>query len=90
MCILEDGIYPKYSCFVCVFKEAITEEEISYTDWQEGSQKDIQKAFGELQCKGKVIAFPIQDINLKDIRNMVSTCLILPLMGCEQTVNCIY
>jgi Plant transposon protein len=37
MFFLGDGIYPKYSRYVRGFKEAINDEEIRYTGWQEGA-----------------------------------------------------
>jgi Plant transposon protein len=86
MYFLVDGIYPKYSRFVRGFKEAITEEETRYTGWQEGARKDIERAFGVLQCKWKAIAFPMQGINLHGIGDMVTTCLILHNMGVSDRV----
>jgi Plant transposon protein len=62
------------------------EDEIRYTGWQEGARKDIERAFGVLQCKWKGIAFPMQGISLQRIGNMVSTCLILHNMGISDRV----
>jgi hypothetical protein len=40
--ILVDGFYPKYSRFVKGIQHPISLEETNYTEWQEGSRKDIE------------------------------------------------
>jgi Plant transposon protein len=87
MYFLVDGIYPKYSRFVCGFKEPITNEECCFNGWQEGARKDIKQAFGVVQCKWKAIAFPMQERSLTGIGNMVSTCLIFHNMGVSDRVR---
>jgi Plant transposon protein len=77
MYVLVDGIYPKYSRFVLGYKEPITDKESRFTAWQESARKDIERAFGVLQCKWKAIAFPIHSLNLSCITNLVATCIIL-------------
>jgi Plant transposon protein len=77
MYLLVDGIYPKYSRFVRGFKAPITDEEVRFTGWQESARKDIERAFGVLQCKWKVLSFPIHAIDQRAIANMVATCIIL-------------
>jgi hypothetical protein len=77
MYLLVDGIYPKYSRFVRGFKAPITDEEVRFTAWQESARKDIERAFGVLQSKFKVLSFPIHAIDRKSISNMVATCIIL-------------
>jgi hypothetical protein len=48
--LLVDGIYPKYSRFVKGIKDPVTtQEQCSYTGWQEAARKDIERAFGVLQ-----------------------------------------
>jgi Plant transposon protein len=86
MFCLVDRIYPKYSRFVCGFKEPITEEEVRFTGWQESARKDIERVFGVLQCKWKAVAFHIQGLCLVGIGNMVATCLILHNMGVSDRV----
>jgi hypothetical protein len=76
--LLVDGIYPKYSRFVRGFSSPVEREEDCLTRWQEEStRKDIERAFGVLQCKWKVLSFPIQAIDRKGISNMMATCVIL-------------
>jgi hypothetical protein len=86
MFLLVDGIYPKYSRFVRGFKAPITDEEVRFTGWQESARKDIERAFGVLQCKWKVLSFPIHAIDRGAIANMVGTCIILHNMAVSDRV----
>jgi Plant transposon protein len=82
MFVLVNSIYPKYSSFVRGLSQPITKPEIAFTSWHEGARKDIERTFGVIQCKWKIISFPMQAINLINIYNLiVSTCLILHNMG---------
>ena len=75
--VLVDGIYPRYSRFVRGISEPITEIEKNYTGWQEAARKDIERAFGVLQCKFQWIDRPIQLHDMKGIAKRVATCLVL-------------
>ena len=74
---LVDGIYPSYSRFVKSIREPVGSEERNYSEFQESSRKDIERAFGVLQCKFQAIHRPINLMELKAIAAMVATCLIL-------------
>jgi Plant transposon protein len=84
--ILVDGIYPKFSRFVHGMKKPITVEECRMTEWQEASRKDIERAFGVLQGKWQCIARPMHQINLEQIGNRVTACIILHNMGVSDRV----
>jgi hypothetical protein len=86
MFMLVDGIYPSYSRFIRGFKEPVTTEESTFTSWQEGARKDVERAFGVFQAKWKSVATPIQTIDPKYIASMVSCCLILHNMGVSDRV----
>jgi hypothetical protein len=60
--VLVDGIYPPYSRFVKGIQMPLTDEEKRYTSWQEAAKKDIERAFGVLQCRLQVMARPFWDI----------------------------
>ena len=75
--VLVDGIYPRYSRFVRGISEPITEIEKNYTGWQEAARKDIERAFGVLQCKFQWIDRPFQLHDMKGIAKRVATCLVL-------------
>ena len=43
---LVDGIYPELARFVKTVSEPMSPATRSYTKWQEGSRKSIERAFG--------------------------------------------
>ena len=75
--LLVDGAYPAYSRFVRTISPSITEEEKNFARWQEGARKDIERAFGVLQCRWKAMATPIQSMGLKMATNVTACCVIL-------------
>ena len=75
--ILVDGIYPRYSRFVKGMKEPVTDDEKTFTEWQETVRKDIERAFGVLQGRFQALATPIVLMDLKVIANLCSCSLIL-------------
>ena len=84
--LLVDGIYPNYSRFVKGIKDPLSDEEKSYTKWQEATRKDIERAFGVLQSRWKFMAYPIHIMKLDKICRRVQTCLILHNMGVSDRV----
>jgi hypothetical protein len=87
---LVDGIYPRYTRFVKGMRNPILEEDKRFTKWQESARKDIERAFGVLQCRFKAIAYPIHFINQDSIYHMAACCLILHNMLVQERVmgNC--
>jgi hypothetical protein len=89
---LVDGIYPRYTRFVEGMRHPILEEYKRFTKWQEsGTRKDIERAFGVLQCRFKAIAYAIHFINQDScIYQMAACCLILHNMQVLERVmgNC--
>ena len=75
--ILVDGIYPRYSRFVKGMKEPVTEQEKTFTKWQEAARKDIERSFGNLQGRFQALATPIMLMDLTIIANLCSSSLIL-------------
>jgi hypothetical protein len=84
--LLVDGIYPKYSRFVKGIKDPLTQQEKSYTGWQEAARKDIERAFGVLQGQWKFMAHPLDLMSLDVITSRVVTCLILHNMNVSDRV----
>ena len=75
--VLVDGIYPVRTRFVKAIKEPISDREKALSSWQEAARKDIERAFGLLQTRFKVLSRAILLRNLVTIENMVTACLIL-------------
>jgi hypothetical protein len=53
--LLVDGIYPKFTCFVGPCSNPVTVAESNFARRQESQRKDIERAFGALQIKYKII-----------------------------------
>jgi hypothetical protein len=53
--LLVDGIYPKFTCFVGPCSNPVTVAESNFSRRQESQRKDIERAFGALQIKYKII-----------------------------------
>jgi Plant transposon protein len=75
--ITVDGIYPKYIRFVKGIKQPVTQTERRYTQWQEATRKDIERAFGVLKGTFQFLERPILLMDLKQISMRVTTCIIL-------------
>lgn len=84
--VLVDGIYPKYSRFVRGHPQPVTDEETRFTKWQESARKDIERAFGVLQCKWKVLSFPLHTKNMDFLSSLVECCLVLHNMAVSDRV----
>jgi hypothetical protein len=84
---LVDGIYPQYTRFVKAVREPITDQEKSFTGWQESARKDIERAFGVfLQGRFKAMAYPIHFLDQDCIYAMVTCCLVFHNMCISERV----
>ena len=54
--------------------------------WQEGARKDIERAFGVLQCRWKAMTYPIHRVDLEGACSLTACCLILHNMCVEDRV----
>jgi hypothetical protein len=86
MYVLVDGIYPRYSRFVRGLPHPITDSERKFTKWQESARKDIERAFGVLQCKWKILSYPLHTKNTDTIAKLVTCCLLLHNMAVSDRV----
>ena len=75
--LMATGIYPELAWFVKSFQEPIEKSKIYYSKWQEGAQKNIERAFGVLQRKFQVLTHPFKQWLAGDIHDIVMTCVIL-------------
>ena len=74
---LVDGIYPELARFVKTIFEPIGRAEKRFSVWQEAKRKDIERCFGVLQAKFKIIKHPVQKWDLDDIADIVLACTLL-------------
>ncbi len=84
--VLVDGAYPKYCRFVRTINPPITQQERNFSRWQEGARKDIERAFGVLQCQFKAMCTPIQSLHLSGATNLTACCIILHNMGVSDRI----
>jgi Plant transposon protein len=75
--LLANGIYPSSGRFCKTSAQPIGEEKKKYAVWQEAARKDIERAFGVLQRTFQIMKKPIKQWFVKDICDMMYTCLIL-------------
>jgi Plant transposon protein len=75
--LLTDGIYPELGRFVKTIQEPGNPKAKVYAAWQEGSRKDIERAFGVLQRKFHVLTKPIEYWFIEEINHIVNATIIL-------------
>ncbi|GJS69858.1 ALP1-like protein [Tanacetum coccineum] len=80
---LADGIYPQWASFVKSFTVASSEKNVLYKRKQEGARKDIERAFGVLQGRWRIISQPARAWTINKLRRVMHTCIILHNMILE-------
>jgi hypothetical protein len=85
--ILVDGIYPEIARFVQAVSVPVTEEDRRFTIWQEKSRKDVERGFGLLKRKFKVLRDPLEMWFLEDVAKMVRALIVLHNMMVEERVS---
>nr|XP_043611712.1 uncharacterized protein LOC122583361 [Erigeron canadensis] len=80
---LTDGIYPEYSTFVKTFTDPIDEKRKYFKKKQESARKDIERAFGVLKKRWKVISFPSRFWDKQRMHDVIYACITLHNMILE-------
>ena len=80
---LVDGIYPKLSIFCKTLSIPLTDAQRKYSKRHESVRKDVERAFGVLVQRFGILKRPIRNWYLDDIKNIVSSCIILHNMTIE-------
>jgi hypothetical protein len=57
---LTDGIYPQWAVFVKSIKEPQSVKDKLFAAMQEGARKDVERAFGVLKQRFKIVAEPCE------------------------------
>nr|XP_043625914.1 uncharacterized protein LOC122597379 [Erigeron canadensis] len=57
--LLTDGIYPRWSTFVKAYPHPVDPNEKKFKRVQKAARKDIERVFGVLKGKWKILEFPI-------------------------------
>jgi hypothetical protein len=58
-------------------------KEVTFSKWQAGARKDIERSFSQLQGVFPVVYNPMRAMKLKRVSNIVITCVILHNMRIE-------
>ncbi|GJV13829.1 ALP1-like protein isoform X1, partial [Tanacetum coccineum] len=74
---LADDIYPQWASFVKSFTVASSEKNVLYKRKQEGARKDIERAFGVLQGRWRIISQPACAWTINKLRRVMHTYIIL-------------
>jgi len=80
---LADGIYPDWATLVKGVHEPVNEQQKLFTLKQSEYRKDVERAFGVLQAKFKIVKGPARFWYVEDLRYMMTCCVILHNMAVE-------
>ncbi|GJV40051.1 putative RNA-directed DNA polymerase [Tanacetum coccineum] len=79
--------FTKWASFVKSFTVASSEKNVLYKRKQEGARKDIERAFGVLQGRWRIISQPARAWTINKLRRVMHTCIILHNMILEDQKN---
>ena len=74
---LADGIYPKYATLMTTISTPKTLAEEKFATLQEAYRKDIERAFGVLQSRFRVVSQASRSWSSSKMMNVMYTCCIL-------------
>jgi hypothetical protein len=80
---LGDGIYPRMATFVPGFANPSTAIDKNFTHWHQSVRKDIERAFGVLQPRWRILALPTRHWDRQYLDDMVRCCVVLHNMIME-------
>nr|XP_043639695.1 uncharacterized protein LOC122610807 [Erigeron canadensis] len=74
---LTDGIYPRWAAFVKAYPHPVEQDEKKFKRLQEAARKDVERAFGVLKGKWKILDRPLRLWTKEKIKKVVVACTIL-------------
>nr|XP_043639413.1 protein ALP1-like [Erigeron canadensis] len=80
---LGDDIYPEYATFVKTFSDPIDEKRRHFKKKQESARKGIERAFGVLKKRWKVLKHPALYWDKRNMQDVCYACIILHNMILE-------
>lgn len=84
---LADRIYPDWATLVKTYSEPVSLKERIYAQTQESARKDVERAFGVLRSKFRIIYNPARLWSQSDLNNIMHACVILHNMVIEDERN---
>ncbi|KAM1781408.1 hypothetical protein ACFX11_039993 [Malus domestica] len=80
---LADGIYPKWATLVQAIPNPRNDAEKLFTLHQEAYRKDVERAFGILQARWKIISESARGWSRENLNSIMMSCIILHNMIVE-------
>lgn len=80
---LVDGIYPKWAIFAKSLSHPVGEKQSFYCKRQESVRKDIERAFGVLQSRFRILTKPCEYWHKFKMKKVIKACIILHNMIIE-------
>ena len=80
---LADDIYPKWATLVQAIPNPRNDAEKLFTLHQEAYRKDVERAFGILQARWKIISEPARGWSRENLNSIMMSCIILHNMIVE-------
>ncbi|KAL4571579.1 hypothetical protein LXL04_018342 [Taraxacum kok-saghyz] len=84
---LADGIYPEWATMVKSFPHPTDPKRIKFKEMQEAAIKEVERAFGVLQSRWAIVRGPTRSWQIKNIKDIMYTCIILHNMIVEDEGN---
>jgi hypothetical protein len=81
--LLTNGIYPQWSCFIQPIHKPQGEKRQHFAKMQEGTRKDVERAFGILQMRWEIVKNLVYQWDLETIGNIMYACIIMHNMIIE-------
>ena len=84
---LTDGIYPEWATLVKSISAPVSNKQKIFAGQQKSCRKDVERAFGVLQAKWKILHGPCKLWRHKDLNAIMLACVILHNMVIEDERN---
>ena len=81
--LLADGIYPNWATFVKTISNPIGQKKKWFAKCQEAARKDVERAFGVLQARFRIIHNPCKLWNVDSMKKIMIAAIILHNMIIE-------
>ncbi|KAE9166631.1 hypothetical protein PF002_g31064 [Phytophthora fragariae] len=82
---LADGIYPDWPVFIKPLHQPLGNKQKYFTKRQEACRKDVERAFGVLQARWRILALPCRLLSRLDMNKVMRACIILHNMVVEDS-----
>lgn len=81
--MLADGIYPEWSVFAKTIEKPLGNKRKNYSKQQESSRKDVERCFGVLQARWRILDTPSRLWSAYKMDKVMHACIIMHNMIVE-------